>query len=522
MRLDTEVLEYKILKHFLTYPEAIIKAQNLRITPEHFTFVPEGFEKSYDSFLCDLAYRYFNKSNGCLVTKTTLDQSILDFKMKKKAILILELIWSNIQEQECIKDELFGLLEQLKVRKVLRIWEDTLVKGQETLEEEGIDKGIEYISAAVSKMYSERTLYESPVQEFDIADLKGFRKEYEKRKNNPDKYRGIKCGYSEIDKRTQGFFPGQIVAFIGASGAGKSTHLLNVAVNAHMQEKNVLYFSFEMDSWTCKLRHISLMLDVDYDAIKGLNLTDEQLDGIMIRLNSMSGAYFHYDTNSEDPTPEYVESKIRELSASKGHPDVVVIDYLGNMTTRNAKSSQKQHEKQGDAIREIHRFAKNMNVLVYTAQQMNRGTITEQRKTKAAGKTIEFQQDAAAGSQELINAAWYIIGLESHKDNGENMVTFHAVKMRDVWFPPFGAKVLQKFNKVLELSDAEQIEWRINRGVLDPDSFKKTDENGKTKGSDHYNVVESDKGEKVVDWGTGEQAYSEDDLKFDVDDWNNT
>lgn len=524
MRLDTEDLEYKVLRHFVTYPESIVKAQNLRVTAEHFTFIPEGTQKCYNRLICEMIFAYFNKSNGSMVTKTILDQKVLSYKLKPKQVAQIELIWSNIMEQECVKDELYGLLEELKVRKCLSLWQETLVTGQETLEEQGIDAGIDFIKQMVAKMFSERALYEAPNQEVDITEAgsgKEFKREYMKRKNDPDRYRGIKCGLNEIDSRTQGFFPGQIVAFIGPSSGGKSTQLLNFAVNAHAQGKNVLYFSFEMDVWTCRLRHISNILQVDYDLIKALNLTEEQLEAVVLRLESMAGgAYFHYDVNVDDPTPEYVESKIRELSAVKGFPEVVVIDYLGNMTIRNARSNMKEHEKQDAAIRELFRMAKNMGFLCYTAQQMNRQTVTEQRKTRAAGKTVEFQQDAAAGSQTLVHAAWYIIGLEPHKDNNENMMTYHPVKMRDAWFPPFGAKVMRNFNKIIELSDAEQIEWRINRGVLDPDSYHKTSADDKGN-SGHYNVVETEKGEKVVDWVTGEQAYTDDDLTFDVEEWNN-
>jgi len=50
---------------------------------------------------------------------------------------------------------------------------------------------------------------------------------------------------------------------------------------------------------------------------------------------SEDGSYFEYDVNMEDPTPEYIDSKIRDLIATKGKPDLLVVDYIGNMTVRN-------------------------------------------------------------------------------------------------------------------------------------------------------------------------------------------
>ena len=70
------------------------------------------------------------------------------------------------------------------------------------------------------------------------------------------------------------------------------------------------------------------------------------------------GPYFEYDVNMEDPTPDYIDSKIRELIATKGKPDLLVVDYIGNMTVRNAPNGSKDWENQSKAVQGLFLLAK--------------------------------------------------------------------------------------------------------------------------------------------------------------------
>jgi hypothetical protein len=63
--------------------------------------------------------------------------------------------------------------------------------------------------------------------------------------------------------------PGQIVVFLAPSSCGKSVMLLNSALHANkVCKKKVLYLSFEMNSWLCLLRHVSLSFEIPYYQIK--------------------------------------------------------------------------------------------------------------------------------------------------------------------------------------------------------------------------------------------------------------
>jgi hypothetical protein len=292
---------------------------------------------------------------------------------------------------------------------------------------------------------------------FDITQSANFfKEEYDKRINHPELFKGINCGISNIDSMTFGWLPGQIVVFLAPSSGGKSVMLLNAALHANKQcGKKVLYMSFEMNSWLCLLRHVSLSYEIPYSQLKDTNLSPDEIKIIIDGLSdSQNGAYFEYDVNMEDPTPEYIDSRIRDLIASKGKPDILVVDYIGNMTVRNPPNGAKDWELQSKAIQELFRMAKRYNIPILTAQQINRETIRDSRKSKEANKFMSYDQAAASGGQNLMHLCTYAIAMEPNREHGYCIL--HPVKMRDAWFRPFPVKMDPEFNKIRELTAEEQ------------------------------------------------------------------
>jgi hypothetical protein len=124
------------------------------------------------------------------------------------------------------------------------------------------------------------------------------------------------------------------------------------------------------------------------------------------------------------------------------------------MTTRGTSKNAKHWEKNGDASEGLFKLAKRFGIPILTAQQVNRDAIKENRKRKDDGKSAAYYQDAASGDQRLMHLATYVIGMEPNKD--EHLCWYHPVKMRDSWFPPFAAKWIPEYNKVVELTDSQQ------------------------------------------------------------------
>jgi replicative DNA helicase len=514
MKFDNEQIELRVLKHMITNPLAINKILEQRITDSHFGFIPEQHTRSYTNSLFKLIQVYYEQ-NGTLTTKNILEtrlakSSKVDAKEKMKYLEI----WEQIELEDCDDNELPFLIEELKEKRCWGLWNDMHQVGHEAAVNESLEAGIAASQAVIDQIHEELADFGSEKQRIDVSMASDFvKEEYNRRLNDPASYQGVRCGIENIDEKTFGWMGGQLVVLLAPSSGGKSVQLLNWAHHAHKeQQKNVLYFSFEMDLWQCLLRHLSLAYQVPYSALKGMSLAPQEVEDLVTRLSlSKGGAYFEYDVSLEDPTPEYVDSRIRELIQTKGKPDLVVIDYMGNMKTRDGRREAKPWEQQGDAFQKLHVLAKRYQLPFLTAQQINRESIRENRKRKEDKKATQYWQDAASGDQRLMHLAHFVIGLEPHKE--ESMVTYHPVKMRDAWFVPTGAKWDAEHNGVYDLTPEEHANWmRIARlnGTMPDDGV------GVQQGT---TVRELENGNQEISWQGGVEVVDASELTLDPSDW---
>lgn len=457
MNLNNHELEISVLSHIIKNPKSLDKLLARRITKEHFDHIGEGDKVSYTSSLFKLILDYWTESGGAVMTTFVLESKMDQFKVNDKNRAKLFSLWAEVQDNEINDNDLHELLSQLKNKRCNKLLTDTLYELNEKIKDKGLDNALEVLKNGLDLIQVEKNEISADKQSFDITESADFYKsEYEKRINNPEQYKGIECGLSNIDSQTFGWMPGQIVVFLAPSSGGKSVMLLNAAMHANVNnKKKVLYLSFEMSAWLCLLRHISLQFEIPFDELKSNNISKDELNTIMDGLNKTKGGpYFEYDVNMEDPTPEYIDSKIRDLIATKGKPDLLVVDYIGNMTVRNAPNNAKDWELQSAAVKELFRMAKYYNIPILTAQQFNRETIRDSRKSKEANKFMTYDQAAASGGQNLMHLCHYAIAMEPNKEKG--YCVLHPVKMRDAMFRAFPVAMDQAYNKVRELSPEEQ------------------------------------------------------------------
>jgi replicative DNA helicase len=354
------------------------------------------------------------------------------------------------------------LVQLMKDRECKQHIADMFEKNTDLVNNDDIKGAIVNILDCVNKMNDEQDEFHKEKESFDMSQASEFfMKEYDEMLENPEMFKGITCGLSQIDQKTFGFFPTQLIVFLAPTGGGKSVQMLNCAVHANLVcKKKVLYFSFEMSSRLCKLRHACLLSEINYEKVKAMRMDASERKILSEKFDEMKdGPYFEYEVSFEDPTPEFVEQKIRELNVTKGMPDLVVVDYVGNMHSRSSAKGVKSWEKNGDALEGLFKIAKRFNIPVVTAQQINRSAFTENRKNKESGKSVSYAQDAASGDQRLMHLATYVIGMEPNRE--DNICWYHPVKMRDAWFPPFAARWIPEYNKVTELTDAQQAALNI-------------------------------------------------------------
>jgi replicative DNA helicase len=456
MKISQRDLELKILKALIAYDDAINIATEKSIIKEYFLSKDPGIDVPITGKFFMLCEKYAQQTCGYKLTETVYENLLIKNGLNAVQQKVFMNLWHQIEDEEVQVDEVSYLFDLLKDRYIVKLKMEMMDKVSELVNQENIDSSIELITEYANEMVKIKDEFTNEKVEFGLETLEEeFFKEYDERALDPDKYRGIRIGLSQIDNKTFGFSPSQLVVLLAPSGGGKSVQMLNWANYAHnIGKKNIVYFSFEMSAWLCKLRHVALIAEVNYEKLKGVSLSAEERNKVSLAFKNINKEnYFEYVEAQEDPTPEFIEAKLREITKKKGKPDMVVVDYIGNMTTRGTVKTAKQWEKNGDAAVGLHLMAKRMGITVLTAQQVNKEAIKESRKRKEDGKPGAYYQDNAAGDKRLIDYATYVIGLEPNQE--ENTCWYHPVKMRDAWFKPFPASFIPEYNKVEEMTDSQ-------------------------------------------------------------------
>ncbi len=196
---------------------------------------------------------------------------------------------------------------------------------------------------------------------------------------NPNKLRGLPSGFTELDRKTGGFRPGDLVIVAGRPSMGKTTLAVNMAEFAALDSDtraSVAIFSMEMPSEQLLLRMMSSVGHVPLVKVRSGKMDASDWDRITGASQQLGDAHIYID---ETPalTPTELRARARRVKREHGL-NLIVIDYLQLMQVPGNK------ENRATEIAEISRnlkaLAKELQVPVVALSQLNRGV--EQRENK--------------------------------------------------------------------------------------------------------------------------------------------
>ena len=524
-------LEKEFLCQILTSSDAMVRAQASNISGEWFNFSEEDEERSYTQVLFKLAEEYFKESDGLLLTLKNLGEKAAKHGLKDTIKRKLFTLYGEILEIDTDENDFHLLLSELKERLMIRMYGDAIAKAHETMTGVGVDDARITLREHLDKMDEVDSEGYLGVTEINIAESAEFFKSEIKRKRAMGDDEGILCGLKEIDEITQGWRPGQFIVTVAQSSGGKSILLLNWSAYAHLvQGKNVLYFSLEMPAWQCYLRHLSYLTrpsmtggddGITHKQLKSAKISDIQIDKIADKLQKLSGgAYFIYADIMSEPTAEAIERKIRMVTREHGRPDVVVVDYVGKMTSNDVRRNAALWERSAHAGVELDRIAKKHQIPVLTAAQLSKSSIGERRKQKQEGKSalVTMDQDMVAGSHQLVSDASYVFGFDSNRE--ASTMTFFSLKMREGgWLVPFQTKVVPEYNYICDPTPAEILDFRETNGLFTGLASPDAAAAGETSDySPEPYVKRNDDQTITVAAPGGRQEFNEEDLIFPFGD----
>lgn len=190
---------------------------------------------------------------------------------------------------------------------------------------------------------------------------------------------GVDTGYVDVNKKTAGLQPSDLIIIAARPSMGKTTFAMNICENVSLtNDKPVMIFSLEMPTEQLMMRSLASLSRVNQTSIRTGQLDDEdwaRLSGTMGLLLEKKNIYID---DSSGLTPMDVRSRARRLSREHGGLSLIMIDYLQLM--RVPSLSDNRTLEIAEISRSLKALAKELNVPVITLSQLNRSL--EQRADK--------------------------------------------------------------------------------------------------------------------------------------------
>ena len=185
---------------------------------------------------------------------------------------------------------------------------------------------------------------------------------------------GIPTGFIDLDYKTSGMQPSDLILIAARPSMGKTAFVLNIA--QHMAFKNdvtAAIFSLEMSKEQLVNRLFSLESKVDSQSIRTGNLSDDDWAKLIESAGIIGKSNLIIDDTPGISVSE-LRSKCRKYKLEH-NLGIIIIDYLQLMT--GSKRSDSRQQEISDISRSLKEVARELSVPVIALSQLSRAV--EQR-----------------------------------------------------------------------------------------------------------------------------------------------
>ena len=181
---------------------------------------------------------------------------------------------------------------------------------------------------------------------------------------------GIPTGFVDLDYRTSGLQPSDLVLVGARPSMGKTAFALNVVQHAAVRKhKCSAIFSLEMSKKQLVNRMLSCEAGVESEKLRSGKLEDSDWEKLAMALAPLSEAPIYID-DTPGITLAEMRSKCRKLKLDKGL-DLIMIDYLQLMSGSGRNGDNRQQEI-SDISRGLKALAREMQAPVVALSQLSR------------------------------------------------------------------------------------------------------------------------------------------------------
>ncbi|MBO6089147.1 MAG: replicative DNA helicase [Lachnospiraceae bacterium] len=349
------VAEKSILGSILLEPEGVINASDI-ITGDDFYLREHGI-------IFDTMLQMYNN-------KITLDPVTLQDKLRE----------TNLPEEAFSDDKINSFVDVATTSMGLKhhcniVYEKAvrrrLIKAGEGIVSKAYGKGdleeiLDNTEKSVFEIVQKRNTEDfTPISKVVMESLKNI----EKAHNTDGTVTGIASGFTDLDYKTTGFQPSDLILLAARPSMGKTALALNIALHvAAVERKHVAIFSLEMSKEQLVKRLLSQESHVDSQKLRTGNLQDNEWAALIEGAETVGKSLLAID-DTPGITVSELRSKCRKLQMEQGL-DMIIIDYLQLMS--GSKKAESRQNEVSEISRSLKAIARELSVPILALSQLNR------------------------------------------------------------------------------------------------------------------------------------------------------
>ena len=197
----------------------------------------------------------------------------------------------------------------------------------------------------------------------------------ERASHNRGNVTGVATGFLDLDYRTAGMQPSDLILVAARPSMGKTAFVLNVAQYvAFKQDKTVAIFSLEMSKEQLVNRLFSMESKVDSQHLRTGNLSDAEWEKLIESAGVIGKSHLIIDDTPGISISE-MRSKCRKYKLEH-NLEMIIIDYL-QLMSGSGRSTDSRQQEISDISRSLKALARELHVPVIALSQLSRAV--EQR-----------------------------------------------------------------------------------------------------------------------------------------------
>jgi replicative DNA helicase len=246
---------------------------------------------------------------------------------------------------------------------------------------------------------------------------------------------GVPTGFVDLDERTSGLQPSDLIIVAARPAMGKTSFTLNIAQHVGTRtEKTVGFFSLEMSKEQLFMRLLTSEARIDAHRLRGGFLSDKDYGRLSTALGTLAEARVFIDDTPSIGVLE-MRAKARRLKAEHGL-DLLVVDYIQLMQGRG-RFENRQLEL-ASISRAMKGLAKELRIPIVALSQLSRAPegrkdrrpqLSDLRESGALEQDADvvlfiYREDQYEPTEENEGVAEIIIGKQRNGPTGTVRLAF--------------------------------------------------------------------------------------------------